>query len=141
MLQHTAPYHMAVGGSIVLGYDLIIEALRHHDETNLRPMIIDHLFAMSLLGTFGGWMATNSMRGAFQGFLFFGINIGFLSYWAMKVGLRPGAAGAPANIYYDADVTPEERERFEMLDQVEQLAFNLRANPGYGLIQLDQKFQ
>lgn len=134
MLKHTAPYHMAVGGSIFLGYDLIFDFLRHHDETNLRPQFVDHLIAMSILGTVGGFMATNTLKGAAQGFLFFGLNVGFLSYWALKMSRQPGGAAGPANIYYDADVTPEEKERFEMMDQVEILAHNMCAKPGYGLI-------
>lgn len=132
---------MAVGGSTFLGYDLIIEFMRHHDETNLRPMFIDHLIAMSVIGTVGGFIATNSLRGAFQGFLFVGLNLGFLTYWAMKVAMQPGGAIKPANIYYDADVTPEEKERFEMMDQVEVLAHNMMGKPGYGLVQLTAKHQ
>ena len=65
MLKHTAPRHMMIGGSVFTGYDLLIEFMRHHDETNLRPMIIDHVIAMSILGTIGGFMAFNSIQGAF----------------------------------------------------------------------------
>jgi hypothetical protein len=73
---------MMVGGSIFLSYDLIREFLVHHDENNLRPKVIDHLIAMSLIGTVGGLMTLNTIRGAFQGFVFFGINFGLLSWWA-----------------------------------------------------------
>jgi len=83
LLKHTAPRQMAVGAAVFLGYDLVIEFMRHHDETNLRPKIIDHVTAMSVIGTIGGFAATNSIRGAAQGFLFFGIQFGFLSYWVM----------------------------------------------------------
>lgn len=92
MLKHVAPRHMAIGASIFLGYDLILEFLRHHDEQNPRPKIIDHVFAMSVIGTVGGLMATNTIRGGFQGFLFFGIQFGFLSHWMMEMGTRPGAS-------------------------------------------------
>jgi len=57
----TAPRHIMIGASVVVGYDLVIEFLRHHDELNQRPMIIDHLIAMSTIGTVGGWMATNTI--------------------------------------------------------------------------------
>lgn len=83
MLKFTAPRHMMIGGSIFLGYDLIREAFVHHDETNQRPKIIDHVAAMSIIGTIGGLMMTNTLRGALQGFLFVGLNIGFLSYWVI----------------------------------------------------------
>lgn len=114
MIQHTSMRHMAIGGSVFLGYDLIHEALRYHDHQCQRPMIVDHLVAMSVIGTVGGFMASNSLRGAFQGFLFFGINFGFLSYWAFKQGMRPGAGASQSKIFYDADVSKEEKERFEM---------------------------
>ena len=39
-----------------------------------------------------------------------------LSYWYMSVGTRPFAARAAPLIYYDADVSKEEKERIEMLD-------------------------
>ena len=57
----------------MLGYDLVIFLLRHHDECNQRPKIFDHLIAMSVLGTAGGFIATNTFQGAFGGFLFFGL--------------------------------------------------------------------
>ena len=130
-----------IGASVFVGYDLIIEFMRHHDELNKRPMIIDHLVAMSLIGTVGGWMATNTIQGAFGGFLFFGLNVGFLSYWAMKQGTRPAAGPTAVQFYYDKDVTPEEKERFEMLDQVDILAHNMGSQPGYGLVQVGHAFE
>ena len=141
MLRHTAPTHMMYGGSAFLGYDLIIEFWRHHDEGNPRPMILDHLFATSVIGTVGGFLATNTIRGAFQGFLWFGLNVGFLSYWAMKMGMRPASAPGSVLMYYEQDVTKEERERFEMQDQIQILAHNMCTKPGYGLEQLQQKFE
>ena len=63
---------MAIGGSVFLGYDLIMEYIHAH-ETNIRPRILDHLAATSIIGTIGGAYATNTIRGAFQGFLFVGI--------------------------------------------------------------------
>jgi len=36
-------------------------------------------------------------------------------------------------MYYDPDVSKEEKERIEMLDQVDILAFNLGRRPAYGL--------
>ena len=115
LAKHVAPRHMIYGGSFFLGYDLIIEFLfRHHDENNLRPRIIEHVAAMCILGTIGGFIATNTIRGSFAGFLGFGLNGGFWSYWLMSMGNKPGASLAPPCIYYEADVSKEERERFEM---------------------------
>jgi len=108
---------MAYGGSAFLGYDLIREFLVHHDENNLRPKVIDHLIAMSILGTVSGLVAMNTLRGAFQGFLFIGINGGMITYWLSQCGMRPLSTmkGSP-HFYYEKDVTPEERERIEMMD-------------------------
>ena len=131
---------MIASGSAFLSYDIITEWLRHHDEANQRPKLIDHLFAMSLIGTVGGFMAFNTFRGAFQGFLYVGMNIGLLSYWAMAMGNQAGASFSPSNVYYDADVSPAEKERIEMLDQQNILAWNMTCKPGYGLVQLQSKY-
>lgn len=140
MLKHTAPTHMAIGGSVFLGYDLITEYIRGH-ETATHPRILDHLAATCIIGTIGGAYATNSIRGAAQGFLFIGLNLGLLSHWLMEMGTKPGAAlQKPVSYHYDPDVTKEEKERIEMLDQLDILAYNMSKDPGYGMIQINQKF-
>ena len=55
---------MAIGASLFLGYDLIIELFRHHDETNQRPMFIDHMIACGLIGMVGGYVYLNTIRGS-----------------------------------------------------------------------------
>ena len=132
---------MLYGGSAMLGYDLIFFLLRHHDEGNNRPRVIDHLIAMSVLGTAGGFLAFNTIQGAFGGFLFVGLNVGLLSWWVMKMGNKPLAMPGAALIYYDDDVTPEEKQRFEMQDHHQILAHNMCRTPGYGLAQLSQKYE
>ena len=47
-------------GSLALGYQLIIDFLRHHDEANMRPEVVDHMIAMTLLGTISGFMIGNT---------------------------------------------------------------------------------
>ena len=84
LIQMTAPRHIMIGASVFVGYDLLMEFMRHHDELNQRPKVIDHVIAMSVLGTVGGFMASNSIQGAFGGFLFVGINLGLLTWWAMQ---------------------------------------------------------
>ena len=92
---------MLLGGSAFLGYDLILEFMRHHDETNLRPFIIDHLIATSIISTIGGFIATNSIHGAFASFLLFGLTGGIITHWGYKMnGFRPGGAPTAALIYY-----------------------------------------
>ena len=72
---------MMVGGSAMLAYSFITEYLSLHEEANPRPRIIDHLVATSIIGFVGGAMTMNSLRGGIQGFLFVGLNLGFLSWW------------------------------------------------------------
>jgi len=55
---------MAIGASIFLGYDLIHEALRYHDHQTQRPKIVDHVIAMSIIGTVGGFMFGNTLMAA-----------------------------------------------------------------------------
>jgi len=67
----TAPTHALCGGSIFLGYRLIMEYLRHHGETNLRPMFIDHQIACTIIGSLAGAIAFhNSTRGFIVGAMF-----------------------------------------------------------------------
>ena len=59
----------------------------------------------------------------------------------MEMGIKPGASlQAPVSFHYDPDVTKEEKERIEMLDQLDILAYNMSKDPGYGMIQINQKF-
>jgi len=64
-----------------------------------------------------------------------------LTYWGMLEGTQPGTKATACKFYYDDDVTPEEKERFEMLDQQHILANNMMKRPGYGLIQLNAKYE
>ena len=125
----------------MLSYSIITEFFRSHEESHPRPRIIEHLIATCTIGFVGGCMATNTLRGGFQGFLFGGLNLGLLAWWFQNHTFRPGGGQGPANIAYDKDVTPEERERIEMMDQVQQLAHNMSIQPGYGIVQIEQKYQ
>lgn len=141
LLAQVAPKHMALGGTAVVGYDLVREFLRHHEETNTRPKIIDHLIATSVVGSGAGLYMANTVRGALQGFLFLGLMCGIVSWWALSVSMRPGRPVNNANFYYDKDVTAEERERIEAMDQAETLAWRMCQEPGYGLVQVNQAYQ
>ena len=106
LFRHVAPTHALTGGSILLGYQLVFEVLRHHDETNLRPMFIDHTLACTLIGAlsfasaFGG-----SPKHFITGALIGGLTISPVLYWLKLQGLRPGSTNKPANIYYQNDCT------------------------------------
>ena len=59
----------------------------------------------------------------------------------MKQGLRPAAGPTAVQFYYEKDVTPEEKERFEMLDQVDILAHNMGSKPAYGLMSIAAAYE
>ena len=82
----TGPYHMLYGGSAVLAYELITEQLRHHDENNLRPKLVDHVFALMIIGSVAGFMVSNSMLGAFRGFLVSTFFFAPTTYWFKSQG-------------------------------------------------------
>ena len=139
-MKHTAPTHALYGGGLTLSYHLIHEFLRHHDHNNLRPMIVDHQIAMSILGAgFGGLALSGSPYAMFQGFLFFFFLLGPITYWLKLQGIRPGAMNRPPAVMYQHGTTEEEIARFRHQDQIETLAHQMGALPGYGYFKYDGK--
>ena len=139
--MHTAPPQALMGGSIFLGYNLILEFLRHHDETNLRPKFIDHVFATTIIGGLtGAAMFGGSTRHIVTGMLVGGFTIGWPLWWCKQQGMRPGAHAAPAGVFYTDDASKDDIERITHQDLTEMLAAGMIQKPGYGLIQQDQRF-
>ena len=130
----TALKPAAYGGVAYFSYDFIIEFLRHHDENNLRPAVVDHIFAVSLISTLGAMAVTNNPKVALGAFIFSLVNVGPLSYWWTKMGTSGMSNRPVANIFYQNDVTPEEIEQFRMQDNAEMLAANMAKLPGYGVV-------
>lgn len=82
LMKHTMPTHAMWGGSAMLTYHLVIEYLRHHEHTNLRPMFIDHSIAMMVLGLgFGAVALGGSPMHLFQGATFSTLMLGPVTYW------------------------------------------------------------
>ena len=50
------------GGSIFLGYDLIVEGLRFHDKTTDRPLVVDHFIATTILSAYTSMLMTNCVE-------------------------------------------------------------------------------
>jgi hypothetical protein len=124
LLRHTAPTHGMAGGSLFLGYTLILEFLRHHDETNMRPKFIDHEIAMAIIGAGAAMgMGSGCPWAIFTGAIFSTLTAGPAIWWLQMQGNRPGQMNRPANIFYTAEATPEEIERFRHQDQTDMLAF------------------
>ena len=55
-----------------------------------------------------------------------------LTWWVKMQGLGPATQRKPANIFYEDGVTKEEVARFQAMDEIENLAHNMHARPGYG---------
>lgn len=93
---------------------------------------------MTILGA-----ATGAMTGKggptrmFTGAFFALTTLGPLTWWVKMQGLLPAARSKPANIFYEDGVTKEEVARFQHMDQIENLAHNMQARPGYGYERLN----
>ena len=103
-------------------------------------MFVDHQIAMTLIGGFagvgiGGGSPKQFIVGALVGF----VTLGPMSYWLKLQGNRPGQSFKPANVFYTADCTKEETERFNHEDQIDMLAFQMGALPGYGYFSKDAR--
>ncbi len=82
LFKHTAPTHALYGGSLFLGYSLILEFLRHHDETNMRPKFIDHEIAMAVIGAVAAaGMGSGSPWAMFSGVIFSTLTVGPAFWW------------------------------------------------------------
>jgi hypothetical protein len=58
------PY-ILIGGSVFLGYQLVMDFLHHHDEGNRdRPLFFDHVIAMATIGTIGAGFYGGTLIGA-----------------------------------------------------------------------------
>ena len=91
------------------------------------------MFATSLIGTIVGLYIGGAplQTCMLRGFLVGG-TLGMAMWWiALSSGL-PGAQIKFHHIFYENNVTPDEVARFEAQDQIETLAHNMAATPGYG---------
>lgn len=119
-------------------YHLVHYWLRHHDETNLRPAIVDHTIAMSVIGIgCGGFILGGSPVAMFQGFLFSFFLASPITYWLKLQGMKPGSMNKQPSVYYVDGTTEEEISRFRHQDQIETLAHQMGALPGYGYFKYD----
>jgi len=134
------PY-VLIGGSLTLGYQLIFDYLRHHEEgNNDRPVWIDHTIALTVLGATAaglwGGLPSYWLTGAIVG----GMLLSPMTWWLKQHG-KINSAYRPSNIFYENGVSQEEVDRIRYLDAVEVLGQQLGATPGYGYFkgQSDQR--
>ena len=91
---------MLFGGAVFLSYRVIMDTLRHHEETNNdRPLAFDHLIATSTIGAAIGFFYGALPRYIFTGWFAGGFIIGPMLWWIRQVGRRNGV-GRSANFIY-----------------------------------------
>ena len=131
------PYAM-IGGSLFLSYQLIIDYLKHHETNTDIPQYFYHTFALTVVGAgiglFYGAMPRHLLIGGFMGGMF----VAPASYFLMKTA-RFNANARNPNIFYENEVSQEDVDRIRHIDMIEALSHQMRARPGYGYHQKDQR--
>lgn len=136
-LKNVLGPYMLIGGSVALSYQLILDFLRHHEETNNdRPIFFDHWKACTIIGAFTGGFLGAMPRYWFTGAFVGGFLFCPMGWWLYKHG-KVNAQNRPSNIYYMNDVNKEEVERIQHLDMIESLGATMLAQPGYGYFKGD----
>jgi len=139
LFRQVAPQHAMFGGAIFASYRIMTDMFRHHDHTNLRPKFMDHCLALTIIGGGIGLIVGKKLRTAVALSVFSLLTVSPLSWW-YSFCIRPGNGHRPARIHYENDVSKEEIERFQAMDQTEILAEEMMRRPGYGWITKDPRF-
>merc|ERR1712083_451576 len=116
--------------------------MTHHNHGSNRPKIIDHTIAYGLLGGLAGAVTGSGSLMRIWTFVFGSVTmLAPMTYWFMMNGVYPGASHRrPANIFYEDSVTPEEVAQIRAQDEMEILAHNMTAKPGYGFERMNMRF-
>ena len=125
-----------MGGAVVMGYQIIIDYMRHHEEANPRPAYMDHTFSTTVVTTAAAAFYVTRPIHLFNTMLFSTVLLAPISWWFLKFGVRGlGQDRSPPNIFYQNDCTEEEIERFRQQDALEEAAANMKTMTGYGYAQ------
>ena len=131
MVKAASGRYALMGGAIVMGYNAIIDYMRHHEEADPRPMYVDHAVATTLTASVASaFYATRPLTVFYTG-LFSFILVSPFSWWFMKNGVDGGSLRAP-NVFYQNDCTEEEIERYRHQDMIEDAAARMRLEHAYG---------
>jgi len=110
LLKSVCGKYGAIGAATFVFYNYTFYALRHHDEANSRPEIVDHTLAISLIGMAGAaTKMTNPLHIPLAGFFSAAI-IAPISWFFYTRAMRFGTPNP--NIFYENGTTAEEVERF-----------------------------
>jgi len=123
-----------MGAVTFMSYDMMLHYFRHHDEVNGRPRYYDHAAATTILATVYSLLYLSHPY-QILGTMFLSVSmVGPVSWWfKTQAGINQSRH---ANIFYENTCSSEEIERFRQQDMVENLAFTMMAQKGYGYIHL-----
>jgi hypothetical protein len=111
-IQVVRPYVM-VGAGALLSYNVIRDYLRHHEETNNdRPLIIDHVIALTTLAVLGGFFYGNSPRAVAVATVMSIFFFSPMSWWFMKHA-KVNNQVRSVNVFYEDSATPQDIERIQ----------------------------
>ena len=137
LLKSVCGKYGAIGAATFMTYSLTFEFLRHHDEANSRPLIMDHTLAVTMLGMAGAaTKLTNPFHIPLAGF-FSAALVAPISWFFYTRAIRFGAPNS--NIFYEDGTTAEEIERFRHQDEIERLGLDMLSTPNYGLVEQQDK--
>ena len=133
MTKATLGRYAAMGGAIFCGYHFVKDYMRHHEEADPRPHFVDHVVATTLTTTAVSAFYAKRPWWVFTTAVFSVVLIAPITFWFEK-RTQFAAGTSPANIFYTNDTTDEEIERFRHQDMIEQAAFQMSTEAGYGYI-------
>lgn len=120
-----------MGAGAFVFYQAFIDFLRHHDEANSRPMVLDHTAALTIMSMgYAATIATNPLYIPLAGFFTAAI-VSPLSWWMVRLASKD-MTFKHSNIFYENGTTEEEIERFRNQDEVERLGLEMLGTNGYG---------
>ena len=140
ILRNTTFRYFLAGGVALSGYHYLMWYMRHHDEANPRPMIIDHTIATVAMTTGASLFLAPRPWWVGMTALFSTVMVAPFSWWLMRKATMGSGRRAP-NIFYQNDVTEEEIERYRHQDAIEEAASRMKLEHGYGYVKRgDQAF-
>lgn len=99
MVKAASGRYALMGGAIVMGYNAVIDYMRHHEEADPRPVYVDHTVALTLTASVvSAFYATRPLT-VFYTALFSVILVSPFSWWFMKNAVDGRCQMAP-NIFY-----------------------------------------
>ena len=132
LIKNVVARYAAMGAAMTFGYQFTFDTLRHHDETNTRPMIYDHTAALTLISLGFASCRFNHPMYVFAACVFTATVASPITWWYYSRVMTN--AKKTANIFYENDTTAEEVDRFRHQDEVERLAYLILSQPNYGFV-------